>query len=59
MLLGFAYLLIEWHITPLILFPANNNMSMFVNCSNSTLVFFEAACQANTGTERNLAESSW
>ena len=31
---------------------------MFVNSSNSTLVFFKAACHANPGAERNLERSS-
>ena len=35
-----------------------NNITLPVNSSYSTLVFFRAACHANPGTERNFARSS-
>ena len=31
---------------------------MSMNSSNSTLIFFKAACHANLGDERNFAGSS-
>ena len=38
-------------------FSSIDNISMSVNSSNSTLVFFKGACQANSGDERNFAWS--
>ena len=35
-----------------------NNILMFVNKFNSTLIFFKAAYQANPGAETNFAGSS-
>ena len=43
---------------PLIPFLTIKNMSMSVDSSNSTLVFFKAACHADPGAERNFAGSN-
>ena len=58
LLLAFAYLLIEIHIPPLIPFLTINNISMSVNSSVSTSVFFKAAYNADSGAERNFAGSN-
>ena len=50
------FLWIAWHIPPLILFPTINNISISVDRSNFTLVFFKATCHANPVTERKWAE---
>ena len=39
-------------------FCSINNVSISVERSNFHLVFFEAACHANPGVERNFAGSS-
>ena len=58
LLLAFAYLLIKWHIPPLIPFSIINKISMSVNRSSSTLVFFITACYANSGAEKKFGGSS-
>ena len=46
-----AYLCIDWHIPPLIPFSTINNISMSVNYSNFTPVFFKRACHADPSAE--------
>ena len=58
LLLAFKYILIKLQIAPLTQFPTINSISIFVNNSNSTLVFFIAACQANLGAERVITGSN-
>ena len=48
----------ERHIPPLIHFSTFNNISMSVNDSNFALVFFKAACHANTEAERKFIGSN-
>ena len=52
------HILVAWHIPPLIPFSTINRISMSVNSSYSTLVFFRATCHENPGAERNFAGSS-
>ena len=40
------------------LFSTINSISMSVNSSNFTSVFFKAACHAKPGAERNFAGSN-
>ena len=58
LLLAFAYQWMAWHIPPLIPFSTINNISISVNKSNSTSVFFKAAYRANRKGERNIAVCS-
>ena len=58
LLLAFAYQWMAWHIPPLIHFSTINNISISVNKSNSTSVFFKAAYYANRRGERNMAVCS-
>ena len=53
LLFAFAYLCIAWHIPPLIPFSTINNISILVNNSNYTPVFFKQACHANPGAYKN------
>ena len=46
------------HTPPLIHFSTINNISISVNRSNSSLVFFKAACHANPGAEIDFAGSN-
>ena len=59
LLLVFAYQWIAWHIPPLMLFSTFNSISISVNNSNFTSVFFKAACYANAGAEINFTGSKW
>ena len=56
------YLLLHTYILhdnpPLIPFSTIINISLFVNNSNFTPVFFEEACHANPGADKKLAGSS-
>ena len=52
LLFAFAYLCFAWHIPPLIPSSTINKISILVNNSNSTLVFFKQACHANPGAEK-------
>ena len=54
LLLAFAYLYIECHIPSLIPFSTINNISISVERSNFTFVFFKAAYHANPGAGRNF-----
>ena len=53
-----SYIYYALHIPPLMSFSTINNISMSVNSSNFTSVFFKAACHANPGAERNFAGSN-
>ena len=44
-------------MNPLIPFSTINSISMPVNNSNFSSVFFKAACRANQGAERNFTGS--
>ena len=57
LLFAFAYQCIPWHI-PLIPFSNIINISLFVNNSNFTPVFFKQACFANPGADKKWAGSS-
>ena len=46
-----------WHIPTLIPFLTINSMSVSVNSSNFTSVYFKAASHANLGAERNFTRS--
>ena len=52
LLLAVGYQWIVRYIPPLILFPIINNISILVNNSNSTFVFFKQACHANPASEK-------
>ena len=54
----FTYLCIAWHIPLRMSFSATSNISILVNNSNSTSVFFKQACQINPGADRKWAGSS-
>ena len=56
LLLDFAYWWIAINIPPLMPFSTLNNISISVNSSNFTSVFFKAACYTNLGTESFLQE---
>ena len=46
------------HIPPHIPYSTISNISISVERSNFTLVFFKATCHANPEAERNFAESN-
>ena len=50
--------MIVLHILPLMPFPTTDSISVSVNNSYFTSVLFKAACHANPGAERNIAESN-
>ena len=52
LLLALAYRYVAWHIPPLIHSSNINNISLLVNNSNSTLVFFKDAFHANPGVDK-------
>ena len=58
LLFALAYLYTALHIPPLIPFSYIINISLSVNNSNSTPVFFKHNCQANPGTDKKCAGSS-
>ena len=57
-LFALAYLCIAWHIPPQIPFLTINNISLSVNNSNFTPVFFTQVYHANPGADKKLAGSS-
>ena len=58
LLLVLAYLYVAWHISPRVPSSYIISMSLSVNNSNSTLVFFKHACHANPGADKKWAGSS-
>ena len=58
LLFALAYLCVAWQVPPLVPFPIISSISIFVNNSNSTPVFFKQACHANPGGDTKYAESS-
>ena len=52
LLFALAYLCIARHIPPLIPFSTINNISISVNNSNFTPVFFKQDCNANPSAEK-------
>ena len=46
------------HIPPLIRYSTINSISISVNNSNFTSVFFKAACYVNPGAQRNFVGSN-
>ena len=47
-----------WQIPPLVPFSTINSISISVNNSNFTFVFFKHACHANAGADKKWAGSS-
>ena len=58
LLFASAYLYTALHIPPLVPFSTITSISLSVNNSNSTSVFFRHACHANPGADRKCAGSS-
>ena len=58
LLFAFAYLYVAWYIPPRV--PSSNiiSMSLSVNNSNSTVVFFKQSCHACPGADKKWAGSS-
>ena len=52
LLFALAYLCIAWQIQPLVSFSTINSISISVNDSYSTFVFFKHACHANPGADK-------
>ena len=59
MLLALKYRWTAWHMSPLILILTISSISISVNNSNFTSVFYKADSYANPGAERNFTESKW
>ena len=55
LLFALADICIAWQIPPLIPFSTINSISIFVNNSNSTFVFFINACHPNPGEDKKWA----
>ena len=58
LLFALAYLCIAWQIQPLVPFSTINSMSISVNNSNSTFVFFKHSCHDNPVADKKWAGSS-
>ena len=52
LLFDLACLCIAWQIPPLVPISTINSISISVNNSNSTFVFFKHACHANHGEDK-------
>ena len=51
LLFALAYLCVAWQIPPPVPFSIINSISISVNNSNYTSVFFKQACHANPGAD--------
>ena len=58
LLSALAYLCITWHIPRRMFFSTISKISILVNNSKSTSVFFKQACHANPGVAKKWARSS-
>ena len=56
----YSYLCVAWQIPPIVPFSIINSISVSVNNSNSTPVFFKQAYHANPGADtKNIGSSSY